>query len=76
MILFKPKTEPPLDLAMRKISEASASLDLDYSQFDDMWTARLSVVRRDGARVSFLVKQIGAVDAICGAALKLMREKL
>lgn len=77
MKLFcKPKTEPPIDVAMRKISEAQASLDLDYDRFGDMWRARLSVHRKDGAYISFSCKSIGAVDAICGVTLKLMREKL
>lgn len=76
MFLCRPKTEPPLDLAMRKITEARADLDLDYSHFDDMWTARLSVTRKDGARISFSTKAVGSVDAICGVTLKLMREKL
>ncbi|MGX1786821.1 hypothetical protein ACWIGM_08800 [Bosea sp. NPDC055332] len=74
--LFPPKTEPPLDVAMRKITEASASLNLDYSSFDGMWTARIGVSRKDRAYISFSSKQVGAVDAICGVALKLMRERL
>lgn len=76
LAIFKPKTEPPLDLAMRKISEADASLTVRRDAWSNMWEAALSVSRKDGARIHLCVKTIGMTDAVCGVALKLMRERL
>lgn len=50
LAFLRPKTEPPLDLAMRKIAEADASLTVRRDAWSDMWEAGLSVSRKDGAR--------------------------
>lgn len=76
MIFTRKKIEPPIELALRKIEQAGASLDVKYRSYDDMWEATVCATRRDDAWVFLSSKQSSMNDAICGAALKLMREKL